>query len=71
MARGRVKRRVTPVSPAMTVHGGEGRRVVIGGDGRGGGEGAEVGVAVAGRVAGVAHVEGGSAVDRVAVLWET
>ena len=57
----------------MAVHGGKSRPVVCQGDGGCGGEGADVGVAVAGRVAGVAHVEGGSAVDRVAmaVLWET
>ena len=67
--RGGVKRGVAPVSPvAVAVHGGEGRRAVGVDDGGGGGEGAEVGVAVAGRVAGVAHVEGGTAVDGVAVL---
>ena len=66
--RRRVKRGVAPAAAApVAVHGCEGRRVV-GSDGRGGGEGAEVGVAVAGRVAGVAHVEGGTAVDGVAVL---
>ena len=56
MSGGRVKRGVSPVAP-MAVHGGEGRRVVVGGGG--GGEGAEVGVAVAGGVAGVPHVQGG------------
>ena len=50
----------------MVAHGGEGRRVV-GLDGGGGGEGAEVRVAVARRVTGVADVEA-SVVDRVAVL---
>ena len=52
----RVKRGVSPVAPMVAVHGGEGRRVVIWGGG--GGEGAEVRVAVAGGVARVAHVQG-------------
>ena len=64
----RVKRGVSPVAAHMAVHGGEGRRVVVGGGG--GGEGAEVGVAVAGGVARVAQVQGGITVgDGVAVLW--
>ena len=68
MSGGRVKRGVSPVAH-VAVHGGEGRRAVGVDDGGGGGEGAEVGVAVAGRVAGVAHVEGDSAVGGVAVLY--
>ena len=64
----RVKRGVSPVAPMVAVHGGEGRRVVVGGGG--GGEGAEVGVAVAGGVARVPHVQGGITVGGgVAVLW--
>ena len=67
MSGGRVKRGVSPVAPMVAVHGGEGRRVVVGGGG--GGESAEIGVAVAGRVAGVPHVQGGITVGGgVAVL---
>ena len=59
----------TPVAPApMAVHGGKSRPVVCQGDGGCGSEGADVGVAVAGRVAGVPHVEWGSAVDGVTIL---
>ena len=66
----RVERKLVPVAPAaVAVHGGKSPRVVGRGGGKGGGEGADVGVAVAGRVAGVAHVEWGSAVNGVTILW--